>query len=163
MRCIRRGCPYDFRMWLSPAAREVLGWPHTVGGGGGTPPGPRPPPPPPPQTKVTIVGEKKFIIGKMRWGHFRYTNFCVPAPPPPLFYYIPACRRVFGAFFTRSVVSMFNALSSSTGVAAGGTLFRMNSNRPKPTVAQKHPTHKYKAAVACGAAKTEFGRSPEIK
>ena len=38
--------------------------------------------PPPPQTKVTIVGKKRFTIGKIWSGPFWHTNFWVLNPPP---------------------------------------------------------------------------------
>ena len=56
-----------------------------------------PPPPPVLQTQVTIVGEtkknrkKKFTVGKILSGHFRYTNFWVPGPPPPSSLLIHLC------------------------------------------------------------------------
>ena len=40
--------------------------------------------PPPPQTKVTIVGKNEIYRWKIWLGHFKYTNFWVPDPPPPL-------------------------------------------------------------------------------
>ena len=46
---------------------------------------PTPPPlgPPPLQTKVTIAGRNGILRGKFLLGHFCYTNFWVPSPPPP--------------------------------------------------------------------------------
>ena len=38
---------------------------------------------PPLQTKVTIAGTTKFKREKISSGHFWYTNFWIPDPPPP--------------------------------------------------------------------------------
>ena len=53
-----------------------------------------PPPPPLPQTKLTIVTNETY-----RWinlaGHFWYTNFWVPDPPPPNTPVVAVIRSIY--------------------------------------------------------------------
>ena len=63
------------------AAREVLQWPSTAGGGGWYPPTESPPPPTRDQRDHRGT-KRNSPSGKSDLGHFWYTNFWVPDPPP---------------------------------------------------------------------------------